>query len=374
MSMKHLRTNTGIAIDGGGIKGLIIARALMALETELGCKQLINHPQIKILAGTSTGAILTGALCLGMEARDIANIYRQVGQQVFPRLTPAWFPRPLKWVAELLLTVVRHSLYSNQKLINVLKKVIEAQTGNPDFTLADLHQRIGPDKVLILTVVNITERRTHFLKSDNPADGHWKLWEAILASSSVPPALPVWPRIEEQWQYYTDGGFGSYGNPAYIVAKEATVFRGYKPSEVSILSFGTGWLNAKNFEKQYNPPTGWRGLHWAGNAPSLFCADTIRAQSLQILVDPGTNDIDFRRFQFEIQEDIAADTYQDDATYEYMKKLGDQLGKRITDNQFASEQNPECDPEGLYALLSKYQKSKDSGKHQTPKRRTRSAS
>ncbi len=54
--MNPLRKNTGIAIDGGGIKGLIIARALMSLETELGCKPLINHPQIKILAGTSTGA------------------------------------------------------------------------------------------------------------------------------------------------------------------------------------------------------------------------------------------------------------------------------------------------------------------------------
>lgn len=77
--MNPLRKNTGIAIDGGGIKGLIIARALMSLETELGCKPLINHPQIKILAGTSTGAILTGALALGMEAEAIARVYQEVG-------------------------------------------------------------------------------------------------------------------------------------------------------------------------------------------------------------------------------------------------------------------------------------------------------
>lgn len=369
MTMNPLRTNIGIAIDGGGIRGLIIARALMTLETELGCKPLINHPQIRILAGTSTGAILTGVLALGMEADAIARVYREVGQQVFHPLTPAWFPGWLKGIVELLFTFFRRSLYSNKKLIRVLRKEIKKQTGNPDFTLAELNERIGPDKVLILTVVNITERRTHFLKSDNPADGQWKLWEAILASSSVPPALPVWARNESGKQYYTDGGVGSYGNPAYIVAKEATVFRGYNPSEVSILSFGTGWLNAANFEKQYHSPTSWRGLDWATNAPILFGADTIRTQSLDILENPGTNAIDFRRFQFELEKDFATDAYQDDATYAFMEQKGDELGIRIANNQFASEGcDPKYDPEGLFTLLSKYRAAKYPKKHQTPQK------
>jgi predicted acylesterase/phospholipase RssA len=367
MTMNPLRTNIGIAIDGGGIRGLIIARALKTLQTELDCKPLINHPRIRILAGTSTGAILTGALALGMEADAIADVYREVGQQVFPRLTPAWFPGWLKGVVELLFTFFRRSLYSNQKLISVLRKVIGERTGNPDFTLADLNERIGPDKVLILTVVNITERRTHFLKSDSPADGQWKLWEAILASSSVPPSLPVWARNESGGQYYTDGGVGSYCNPAYVVAKEATVFRGYRPSEVSILSFGTGWLNAANFKKQYPSPTSWRGLEWAINAPSLFVADTIRTQSLDILENLGTNAIDFRRFQFELEKDFATDTYQDDKTYNDMKQMGDELGKRIADNQFAFEDcDPKYDPEGLYTHLGKYRAAKYPGKLQTP--------
>ncbi len=215
MAMSPLRTNVGIAIDGGGIKGLIIARALVTLETELCCKPLIDDPHIRILAGTSTGAILTGALAIGMEAGAIARVYREVGQQVFPRLTPAWVPRPLNSAAELFLAFVRHSLYSNRKLVSVLRKAIGDRTGNPDLTLADLNKLIGADKALILTAVNITERRTHFLKSYSPADGQWKLWEAILASSSVPPALPVWCRNEAGKQsYFTDGGVGSFGNPA----------------------------------------------------------------------------------------------------------------------------------------------------------------
>jgi uncharacterized protein len=363
MGMNPLRTKVGIAIDGGGIKGLIIARALMALEAELACKPLIDHQQIRILAGTSTGAILTGALAMGMNAGAIAEVYQTVGQQVFPRLTPAWFPRPFKRFTELLLAIVRQSLYSNKELIRVLKDAIKKQTGDPDFTLADLNRRIGPDRALILTAVDITERRTHFLKSYNSADGKWKLWEAILASSSAPPALPVWVRSEAgRRTYYTDGGVGSYGNPAYVVAQEATTFRGYPPSEVSILSFGTGWLNANNFEREYHAPNRWRGLDWAQNAPNLLSADAIRSQSIDILEDPGTSDIDFRRFQFELEEDIAADAYGDEATYAYMSQIGDKLGKRITANQFASERDPQYDPEGLYVQQAKYRAAKHSAK------------
>ena len=96
MSMKRLRKHVGIAIDGGGIKGLIVARALIALEEESGCKSLIANPQIKILAGTSTGAIRTASIAIGMEAKDIVRAYRDMGQRVFPSLTAQWLPNPLK--------------------------------------------------------------------------------------------------------------------------------------------------------------------------------------------------------------------------------------------------------------------------------------
>ena len=69
MTMTPLRNNTAIAIDGGGIRGLIVARALIALEEELGGGPLIEHPQIKILAGTSTGAIITAGIALGNRHR-----------------------------------------------------------------------------------------------------------------------------------------------------------------------------------------------------------------------------------------------------------------------------------------------------------------
>jgi patatin-like phospholipase/acyl hydrolase len=366
MSMTPLRNHVGLAIDGGGIKGLVIAQALIALEDELGGGPLINHPQIKIMAGTSTGAIITAAIAMGMKAEDIAQVYLDMGQQVFPPLAPAWFPKALEQANEIVRIVLQPHLYSNEKLIEVLRQFIERQTGKADLSLAELNERLGPDKALILTAVNINERRTRFLKTYKEDNGDWKLWEAILASSSAPIALPVWPRVEagEKRAYYTDGGVGNYGNPAYVVAQEAIVFRGYAPEDVSVLSFGTGWVNGANYERANGVPTGWHGLDWARNAPNLLVGDNARAQSLDIIEGFGHNQIDFRRFQFALETDISADAYGDDATYARMKKLGDELGERIRHDQFAPNADPQYDPEGLHTSQLKYREAKAVGKAQ----------
>ena len=364
MSMTPVHKNVAIAIDGGGIKGLIVARALMALEDELGGGPLIKHPEIKILAGTSTGAIITAAIAMGMEAKDIAKVYKDMGQKVFPPLAPTWFPKPLEQADEFVRVVAQPSLYSNERLIDLLKTVIQQQTGQADLTLAELDERLGPDKALILTTVNINERRTRFLKNYKEDNGDWKLWEAILASSSAPIALPVWSRVEagEKQVYYTDGGVGNYGNPAYVVAQEAVVFRGYAPEDVSVLSFGTGWVNGANYERANGVPTSWHGLDWARNAPNLLVGDNARAQSLDITEGFGNSQLDFRRFQFELETDISADAFGDDKTYQLMEDLGDKLGERIRHDQFAPNADPQYDPEGLYISQKKYREARDVGR------------
>lgn len=356
MNMKPLRRHAALAIDGGGIKGLIVSRALIALEDELGGVPLIKRPELKIMAGTSTGAIITASIAMGMKAADIAQVYQELGQTVFPRLSPAWFPKFLEHLSEILRVVFQPYMYSNDKLIEILKANIKQQTGKADLTLAELNELLGPDKALILTAVNITERRTRFLKSYKESDGDWKLWEAILASSSAPIALPVWQRTEagDKQVYYTDGGVGNYGNPAYITAQEAIVFRGYAPADFSLLTFGTGWVNADNFQRATGTPVKWRGLDWAQHAPSVLVGDAARAQSLDIIEGIGHREIDFRRFQFALENDIASDAYSDNATYIFMKKLGDDLGDRVRRDQFAPNADPQFDPEGLYSGQMKY--------------------
>ena len=94
---------------------------------------------------------------MGMKAEDIARVFIDMGQKVFPPLAPAWFPRPLEQTDELMRSVLQPFVYSNERLIDLLKMVIEQQTGKADLTLAELNKRLGPDKTLILTTVDIND-------------------------------------------------------------------------------------------------------------------------------------------------------------------------------------------------------------------------
>ena len=360
MTMTPLRNNTAIAIDGGGIRGLIVARALIALEEELGGGPLIEHPQIKILAGTSTGAIITAGIALGIKAADIANLYMQLGQKVFQPLAPRWIPKLLREGEKALKVLLQPSMYPNKDIIELLRETIGSATGQPDLTLSDLNERLGPEKVLICTTVNILERQTHFLKSYKRKYGDWKLWEAILASSSAPLALPVFPHTDPEGKtaYYTDGGVGSYGNPGYVAGHEALRFRTYPPQEVTILSFGTGRVETATFERERGKPSNWHAIDWAINAPTLLTEDTARAQSIDILDAAAAQGLDFRRFQVSLPKEITGDDFADSATYTLMQTLGETLGNRISNNQYAPNADPNFDPEGLYVGLQQIQASR----------------
>lgn len=355
MSMQPLRDNVAIAIDGGGIKGLVVSRALAKLERELGGKPLIEHPSIKILAGTSTGSLISMGLAVGMSADQIAQIYSDFGQDVFPPLSPPWFPEFLRKLDEMARMLLTRSLYPSKNVIKFLRKAVGDQTQNPDMTLGELNQRLGPGKAVIFTTVDITARRTRFIKSYQEKWAHWKVWEAALASSVAPVALPVYKRKENGVvTYYTDGGVGSFGNPAYVATQEAIVFQGIAPKDVSMLSFGTGWISPANFELAQGQPSRWMGLDWALNAPNVITGDAIRTQSIDIIDDYGSQGLDFRRFQFPLEKDINSDAFADSATYDFMKKLGDELGDNILNNRYAPNQDPQYDPEGLWDALERY--------------------
>ena len=60
--MKPLRKNAAVSIDGGGIRGVIVTRALTMLEDHLG--QTI-HDRFRLTAGTSTGAIIAAGIAPG---------------------------------------------------------------------------------------------------------------------------------------------------------------------------------------------------------------------------------------------------------------------------------------------------------------------
>src|SRR5262245_9079006 len=72
-----------LSLDGGGIKGLVSAAVLAAIEDDLDVN-IVDH--FDLIAGTSTGGIIAMALGLGLRPREIVEFYVREGPAVFPKL------------------------------------------------------------------------------------------------------------------------------------------------------------------------------------------------------------------------------------------------------------------------------------------------
>jgi patatin-like phospholipase/acyl hydrolase len=69
-----------LAIDGGGIRGLIPALALERIEAST---RRPTHALFDVIAGTSTGGILAAGLGIGLPASDLVALYRDNGEDIF---------------------------------------------------------------------------------------------------------------------------------------------------------------------------------------------------------------------------------------------------------------------------------------------------
>ena len=62
-----------LSIDGGGIRGIIPALALLKLEQETGRPA---RDVFSFVAGTSTGALLAAAVAAGIPAAQMVDVYK----------------------------------------------------------------------------------------------------------------------------------------------------------------------------------------------------------------------------------------------------------------------------------------------------------
>src|SRR3974377_325201 len=73
-----------LALDGGGIRGLITLGILKKIE-----ELVADRTRLKLcdyfdyIAGTSTGAIIAAGLARGMTTADLISFYRSHGKQMF---------------------------------------------------------------------------------------------------------------------------------------------------------------------------------------------------------------------------------------------------------------------------------------------------
>ncbi len=296
--MKPLRKNVAIAVDGGGIKGVMVTKALSMLEEHLGksCSEIFT-----LAAGTSTGSIISAGIGAGMSAMKMHELYCRLGGAVFRK---TW--RYYLWL------LARYK-YSNQTLIQALRDALG------EMTMGDFW-KLEPKMDVVITVRDLVENRTRFVKPWKEEYRDWKVWFAVLASCSVPTYFPV---VEGR---YIDGGVGSYSNPCYIAAYEAVFCLDWDPKETTLLSFGTGRVRGGMKPYQADKLFPWQ---WLGPLLDTFLSD---ASDQQVrVVQQFFEELDFRRFQIDIEPIEMDDPSKIDRLTAYGQKLGEMMLNDETD-------------------------------------------
>jgi hypothetical protein len=77
-----------LSLDGGGVRGAISIAFLERLEKlieEVEGRPTLLSDWFDFIGGTSTGAIIAGALALGFRAADVRKFYHTLGPKVFRR-------------------------------------------------------------------------------------------------------------------------------------------------------------------------------------------------------------------------------------------------------------------------------------------------
>jgi predicted acylesterase/phospholipase RssA len=295
--MQPLRKNIAIAIDGGGIRGIIVARALAMLENYLGTS---SHKLFRLCAGTSTGSILSAGIAVGLTGAEMFDLYRTFGDKVIRK---TW--RTLLWP----ITRYRYSL-------DPLKVALEHYVG--DLTMGELWQE-DPQTDLVITAFDLVENRTRFIKSWKEHYANWPIVNAVLASCCVPTYFPV---VEGR---YVDGGVGSYANPCYLAAYELRFCLDWDPRETTLISLGTGRVPSGLAPGEAN-----RLLTTQWISP-LLGAFLQSADDQQVhLVNTFFKTVDFRRFQVDLREPIEMDEI---SAIPELEVYGEELGNKILNDE-----------------------------------------
>lgn len=202
-----------LAIDGGGIKGVVPAAFLAALEEALG-EPIVRY--FDLIAGTSTGGIIALGLGLGVTPADIVRFYEERGPLVFPG------NRLLRGISQVAVTKYRQG---------PLRHALEATFGK---------RRLGESTTrLIVPSLNLETGEVHIYKTAHHPkleyDYKVQAVDIALASAAAPTYFPTYRSAEGI--PLIDGGMWA-NNPVGVAVVEAIGMLGWPREDLRVLSIG----------------------------------------------------------------------------------------------------------------------------------------
>ena len=260
-----------LALDGGGIRGVISATILKRVQEKIG--QPLNE-YFDLIAGTSTGSILAASLVLGKNPQELIKIYKDQGEQIFQT---NFFQKNIGYW-------LKQPKYSNEGLKTVLKYHFgEITLENLREESKKLYPSSNPKATLLILAYNTTQRATNFFLSPLVDKKPWyqkaKLWEVCLSSSAAPTFFPPYQfdlfqetSTESEGEYtFVDGGVAA-NNPSlaalvHALGIEKIDGQRLNIEDISLLSIGTGRTTKPLEFKEVNS---WGALNWASQIPEVF--------------------------------------------------------------------------------------------------------
>jgi hypothetical protein len=226
-----------LALDGGGIRGVITLEVLLRLESMLaeqlgGGDDFVLGDYFDYIGGTSTGAVIAAGLAKGLRVEQLLDLYVTRGEEMFDHAS---------------LRRRYHYRYGSWRLRELLQGLL-----GEDTTLGSEQL-----KTLLLVVVRNATTDSPWPLSNNPnalfndpsrADNNLAipLWQLVRASTAAPVYFP--PEVVtlgEQRFVFVDGGLTVYNNPAFQLFLMATL-DAYRlcwtatESDLLLVSVGTG--------------------------------------------------------------------------------------------------------------------------------------
>lgn len=210
-----------LALDGGGVRGLITAAWLEYLDGHTD-KPLLEY--FDVVAGTSAGSVNAMALVFGFSGHEI----REQFQATIPEIFPWWLPRWADKISRIPTQGISSPKYGSKRLFSAMREIF-----------AD--SRFGEAKTrCLVTTYSMTESRALVLDSTDPSHAEIPMWKVVCASSAAPVFFPAMSlKIQDVDHVVVDGGV-AINNPALTASTALRDATDKKFEDLFLLSLGTG--------------------------------------------------------------------------------------------------------------------------------------
>ena len=269
-----------LALDGGGIRGLISLGILKRIEETLG--EAAGRPDtfaladyFDLIAGTSTGSIIASALAMGWRVERVHDLYKSLGPTLFPTTRVKGLFK-FRRKADALQQILRENLCEGENAGDGPPMTFESSKLKTGLMICT--KRIDTDSAWVLT--NCPKAQYWFSPQKQWfPNKDYELAMFVRASAAAPTFFePVrvvinekTPDYPEEVGLFVDGAISGHNNPALQAILTATVPaygfgevdengqpKGWEigPDKLMVVNVGTGWYREKQDIKKFSglPP------------------------------------------------------------------------------------------------------------------------